>query len=316
MPVYNGERYVADAIRSILGQTMGDLELIISDNASSDSTGAICRTFAESDSRVCYLRNESNIGAHPNYNITYERSVGDFFKWAAHDDLLEPSYLERCLEKLAAYPDAVVCQSYLQYIDEDGAEIGTYDSALEASGADDVAGRFGSLVLLPHPAYEIMGLYRGSALKGSLLLQSFHGADRALLAELSLRGRFLQVAEPLLKVRDHKQRYTQSVLRPKERAVWHDASLAGKTSLPTWRLYAEYWKMVGRNLKSGEGKGRCYRKLLKWWFVNWNGARMFVDLISVPFPDFVVYAEKFKQRFISPQPGAGEIRSQRRNTSR
>lgn len=313
MPVYNGERFIVAAIESILGQTERDLELIISDNASTDATESICRDFAGNDNRVCYLRNETNIGAHPNYNITYHASNGEFFKWAAHDDVLDVTYLERCLEKLVANPDTVVCQSFLRYIDENDTEIGVYDSSLVGSTASDPAVRFGGLVLLPHPAYEIMGLYRRSALEGSLLLQSFHGADRALLAELSLRGRFAQVAEPLLLVRDHKQRYTQSNIRPKDRAVWHDARLAGKLSLPSWRLYGEYWKMIGRNLERGEGQMRCYLKLAKWWFVNWNAARMVVDVVSTVIPDFVVYAERFKQRFMSPQPGAGEVRSQHRD---
>jgi glycosyltransferase involved in cell wall biosynthesis len=313
MPVYNGERYIAAAIESILGQTERDLELIISDNASTDSTESICREFASRDGRIRYLRNETNIGAHPNYNITFHASSGEFFKWAAHDDVLDLSYIERCLEKLAAKPDSVVCQSFLKYIDENDADIGIYDSRLKGSDTKDPAVRFGGLILLTHPAYEIMGLYRRSALEGSLLLQSFHGADRALLAELSLRGPFTQVTEPLLLVRDHKQRYTQSHVRPKDRAVWHDASLAGKLSLPTWRLYGEYWKMIGRNLKRGEGRGRCYVQLIKWWFVNWNAARMLVDVVSTVIPDFVVYAERLKQRFFSPQPGAGEIRSQRRD---
>lgn len=313
MPVYNGERYIAAAIESILSQTERDLELIISDNASIDSTESICREFAGRDGRVRYLRNETNIGAHPNYNITFHASSGEYFKWAAHDDVLELSYIERCLEKFDASPDTVACQSFLKYIDENNAEIGVYDSQLKGSDTSDPAARFAGLILLPHPAYEIMGLFRRSALEGSLLLQSFHGADRALLAELSLRGPFAQVTEPLLLVRDHKQRYTQSTVRPKDRAVWHDTRLAGKLSLPTWRLYGEYWKMIGRNLKRGEGRGRCYLMLLKWWFVNWNAARMAVDVVSMIFPDFVMHAERLKQRFVSPQPGVGEIRSQRRD---
>lgn len=312
MPVYNGERYIGIAIESILEQTEKDIELIISDNASTDATESICRRFVNQDSRVKYFRNTDNIGAHPNYNITYDASCGEFFKWAAHDDVLDRNYIERCLEKLEANPEAVVCQSFLKYIDEDDSEIGTYDSRLVGSASSDPAERFAGLILLPHPAYEIMGLYRRSALQGSMLLQSFHGADRALLAELSLRGPFVQVVEPLLLVRDHKHRYTQSNTRPKDRAAWHDTRLTGKLSLPAWRLYGEYWKMVRRNLKSRKQRSRCYLKLLKWWFVNWNAARMAVDVVSTIIPDFVVYAERFKQRFISPQPGAGEIRSQRR----
>jgi len=62
LPVYNGERFLAGAIESILAQTFGDFELVISDNASTDGTSEICREYQARDSRVHYLRNETNIG--------------------------------------------------------------------------------------------------------------------------------------------------------------------------------------------------------------------------------------------------------------
>jgi glycosyltransferase involved in cell wall biosynthesis len=219
MPVYNGEAYVEAAIRSVLDQTLSALELIIYDNASTDRTGDICARYAASDGRVRYFRNAENLGAHPNYNLTFRPATGKYFKWAAHDDVLKPTYLERCVAALEKTPDAVVCQSTLEYIDAEDEIIGVYDSNLVGSASDSAATRFASVILRPHPAYEIMGVFRRDALLDSMLLESFHGADRALLAEVSLRGRMLRVAEPLLRVREHKGRYTQSHIRPKERAV-------------------------------------------------------------------------------------------------
>lgn len=314
MPVYNGARYVAAAIESILAQTLTDFTLVICDNASTDETEAICRDFAAKDARVHYHRNSENLGAHPNYNRTFDLSSGKYFKWAAHDDMLAPQYLERCVAAMESNPEAVICQSYLRYIDADGRRLGVYDSNLLNSEGPSVSARFASVILLRHPAYEIMGLFRRSALEGSLLLQSFHGADRALLAEMSLRGRMIQVREPLLLVRDHKDRYTQSHIRPKDRATWHDARLKGKLSLPTWRLYYEYCKMVARNRLSTLERLRCCGPLLRWWWRNWNAARMLVDLVSVVVPDAVIYAEKLKQRYISPQPGVGDLKRERDNT--
>jgi glycosyltransferase involved in cell wall biosynthesis len=310
MPVFNGESFIEEALDSIVNQSLTNFELIISDNASTDKTAQICQEYAGRDSRIHYYRNEHNIGAHPNYNRTYHAAQGRYFKWAAHDDVLHPAFLQACVDVLESDPQAIVCQSYLNYIDGQGRPIGVYDSKLEGSGSQDPVTRFAALVLRPHPCYEVMGLFRRSALEGSLLLQSFHGSDRALLAELALRGRFIQVRQPLLVVRDHKDRYTRAKLRPKDRAVWHDSAMAGKASFPTWRLYREYWSMLRRNLPHGHTRYRCRVVLLRWWLHNYNAARMAVDLVAGVFPGFVERAEGFKQSVFKPAPGADEIRSQ------
>src|SRR3954470_1068595 len=87
LPVYNGQRFLAPAVSSLLAQTFADFELVICDNASTDDTEAICRRFAERDPRVRYHRNEQNVGAAPNFNRALALSTGQYFKWAAHDDL-------------------------------------------------------------------------------------------------------------------------------------------------------------------------------------------------------------------------------------
>ena len=83
MPVFNGARYVAEAIESILGQSFSAFELVICDNASTDETEAICREFAAADPRVRYYRNFTNIGAHPNYNRTFALAARQVFQMGA-----------------------------------------------------------------------------------------------------------------------------------------------------------------------------------------------------------------------------------------
>ena len=310
LPVYNGADYIAAAIESILQQTYRDLELIICDNASTDETGAICRHYAEQDSRIQYYRNNTNLGAHPNYNRCYELASGYFFKWASHDDLLHPEFLAKCIAGLAAVPESVVCQSHLQYIDAQANPIGVYDSGLIGSDARSPVKRFASLLLHTHPSYEIMGVFRRSALVDSLLLESFHGADRALLAELALRGPFVQISEPLLLVRDHQERYSRAQVKPRDRANWHDTRLSSRLTFPTWRLYGEYCRMVGRNLDNIRDRFGCYAVLIAWWGSNWNTARMLVDLVAAICPNFTYHAERFKQRFFAPAPGADEVNRQ------
>src|SRR5580698_5675373 len=83
MPVYNGARYLEEALRSILNQTYRDCELLISDNASTDATESICRRYAAEDGRVRYLRNERNLGAAANYNRVIHLASGRYFRHAA-----------------------------------------------------------------------------------------------------------------------------------------------------------------------------------------------------------------------------------------
>ena len=97
MPVYNGAQFLEQAIESILAQTFTDLELVISDNASDDDTAAISNVYARKDSRIRYHRQSRNVGAAANYNFVFARSRGTFFKWAAHDDLTAPTFVERCV---------------------------------------------------------------------------------------------------------------------------------------------------------------------------------------------------------------------------
>lgn len=308
MPVYNGEQFVGAAIRSVLEQTLGEFVLVICDNASTDGTEEICRGLAAADSRIRYHRNPTNLGAHPNYNLTFHRSQGRYFKWVPHDDLLHPDYLRDCVCALDADPGAVLCQSDLEYIDESGTTIGVFTGEVPGSTAQDAATRFAALALKPHNSYDVMGVFRRSALEGSMLLESFHGADRALLAQIATRGHTIHVHAPLLKVRDHSGRYTRAMTRPRDRATWHDSRLAGRLSFPVWRLYGTLWATAwGMPAPVGQ-KLRASISLLKWWFVNWNAVRMGLDLAANFAPDMIGAAERFKQRFVAPQPGIGEVR--------
>src|SRR5690242_8158644 len=86
MPVFNGENYLVPALDAIRSQTYQNVEIIISDNASTDRTRDIAQKSAQDDRRIRYCRNEKNVGASANFNNTFELSSGKYFKWAAHDD--------------------------------------------------------------------------------------------------------------------------------------------------------------------------------------------------------------------------------------
>ena len=303
VPVFNGEAFLEDAIRSVLAQTLGDLELILCDNASTDRTAEICRDYEGRDARVRYFRNPRNLGAAANYNLAFSHARGRYFKWLAHDDRMLPSFLAKTRRILDERADAVLCNTVVSYIDSAGAHLGLYDTKL--AGADSVSPseRFGWLVLRSHTCVDFFGLIRHEALRGSLLHGSFHGADRALLAQLALRGRMIKLPAPLLAIREHPNRYTRAQRRSGDRAAWHDGNTGGKATFPTWRLYGEYLKMVQREALTPTERSRCYAVLARWWGYNWNAARAVVDLLAVAAPNAPARAERLKNRLFGLAPG-------------
>ncbi len=300
LPVYNGSNYIEVAIESILCQTLTDFELIITDNASTDGTESICRRFAARDRRIRYYRNDSNLGAGANFNRCFELATGKYFKWAAHDDLLAPTYLERCVAALEANPDAVLCQSLVRLIDAGGHSVGVYDSELKGANSAWTADRFAALVISTHWCTETFGLIRTEALARTRLIAPYFASDRALCAELALLGRCLQVPEPLFMNRDHPDRCVRAAY-PDRRTVRHwYLPGAARPSLvdlcPMWSLYAEYWRMVGRHVPDRRQRLRCYGHLVRWLTVYWNAVRLLLEPVSALDPRVLAIATEIKHR--------------------
>ena len=144
LPVYNGERHIGEALESLLGQTYEDFELIVSDNASTDSTSEICLRYARQDRRIRYIRQERNIGLIPNHVFLIEQARGELFKSAAHDDLYGRDLLLRCVQALDDDPNAVLAHPWSAMVDSSGSLVGTFGpgAALDApAGARQVSER-------------------------------------------------------------------------------------------------------------------------------------------------------------------------------
>jgi hypothetical protein len=93
MPLYNAQKYLRAALDCLIAQTFEDFELIISDNASTDDTDAIVREYEAADPRIRYIRQEQNKGAAYNFNVVMQEARGEFFMWAAADDLRDPDFV-------------------------------------------------------------------------------------------------------------------------------------------------------------------------------------------------------------------------------
>src|SRR6266508_180906 len=89
MPVFNGQRFIRQALDSLLSMDYPNFELIISDNASTDGTAEICQDYAARDRRIRFYRNAKNEGAFGNFARVLALARGNYFMWAAHDDIWE-----------------------------------------------------------------------------------------------------------------------------------------------------------------------------------------------------------------------------------
>src|SRR5215471_6003223 len=207
LPVYNGENYLTQAVESLLAQTFTDFELLLLDNASTDRTEEICRSFAARDGRIRYQRNERNIGGGPNWNRGFElANKAPYFKWAAHDDVHAPTFLERCVAALDRDPGVVLAFTQAEFMDAEGKVLRLRKQALPLDVADPPT-RFEAL-LDPYDCLEIFGVIRREALLGRPVLGMYMDGDGVMLAALALMGRFFEVPESLFSCRRHATQAT------------------------------------------------------------------------------------------------------------
>jgi glycosyltransferase involved in cell wall biosynthesis len=279
LPVYNGERYLREAIDSILSQTFRDFELILCDNASTDATGAVCREYARRDTRVRSRRNESNLGAARNFNLCVDLATGEYFKWAAHDDMLAPEYLARCVEALDRDSSVVVSHSHARVIDENGRPLLDHLYVPGHAASPDPARRFADLLREDRWSFEMFGVFRATALRCTRRLDNYIAADRILRAHLGLLGRYHIVPEVLFLNRDHPRRCIRALPAHHLRLEWLDPAQAGRRVFPHWRILYEYVRLIRLCPLSAAERSRCYRALLGWLGHDLNWARLGADLV-------------------------------------
>lgn len=266
IPVFNGEPHLTAAVDSVLSQSLADLEVVIGDNASTDDTEAICRSYAQHDSRVRYFRHTENIGAGPNHNFVFERSTAQYFKWAAHDDVCGPDFLARCIDLLDSRPEVVLAFPQTQLIDDQGAWIRDYRTDLPWDG-EEPQQRLAHLLAgqtLLHKCYPIYGLMRRKVLVETPLIAPYNSSDAVLLVEMALRGQYFQVPEVLFASRRHAASSLQANTTPEEVAAWFDPSSGGRFANPRLRLFLGYLRAINRVPMSFGQRLACHGELARW----------------------------------------------------
>lgn len=235
LPVYNGQKHIVGAIESVLKQTFGNFELLISDNASTDNTEAICRDFAARDSRIKYYRQEHNLGSVQNFNKVFELSRGEYFKWFGFDDWLHPEFLESCVGKLDTDSSLVLCYCHEKYYTVESEYICSLNQPHNVVSHKTYK-RFHQIMwcrTLIDPTYAVI---RRSALEKTSLISNLLQADDILAVELSLLGRFGHIRRYL----SYRRAQPKTPMERMDRIEQSPDTIR----LQFTRMCLEYWRIV------------------------------------------------------------------------
>lgn len=281
LPVYNSERFLAQSLESLLGQTYGDFLLIISDNASVDGTAEICQRYVKADPRVRYHRNDVNIGNPGNFNRVAALTTTPYLKWSTADDFWAPTFLERALAVMERDPQVVLCYPQAVFVDADGGNPRDYDDVLNVV-QDDPVDRFTGLVDNIQKAHQHLGVVRMSALRRTHLLARHVSSDINLLAELSLYGKFHELPERLFFRRFHKDsgswRRGEATLDAKahDARTYYASGRSGRVRFPKLRARRCFFAAVASSPLPPRSKLRLYWYLVR--RMRWDRGLLFEDL--------------------------------------
>lgn len=269
IPVYNGETYLPAALASVREQDEPEIEIVISDNASTDATEAICRAAAAEDPRIRYYRQEVNRGGAWNFNHLVELARAPYFTWAAADDIRRPAFVRRCLEVFAdSDPATVLVYPRTRIIDAEGRiteDLNDTDLACDEPTAHQRMAHF----LRAQAAHLFYGLHRTEALRSTRGIRPVVGNDMVLLAELACRGPFALVPEQLFWQRRHAAQFSA---QGQAQVAWHAPGASVRFAFPHTRVTVELLRGVA---SSGLPAGELVRSLATvpaaWTLPRWRG---------------------------------------------
>jgi glycosyltransferase involved in cell wall biosynthesis len=267
LPVYNAEAYLDTALSTLVAQTHEDLEIIISDNASTDSTRQICEDYAARDARIRYHRQPTNRGGSFNHNFVASRATAPYFRWYAADDWMAPGCIENCARVLDQNPDVVLAWARPIPM-RDGQPIVEYP--VEPMWDDSTASaRLRSLIGPPHAqsliseCYPIYGVARTEPFLSCLPLGSFYGSDNVVLVGMALKGHWRELPPGLFYCRRHASSSTSGRNRF-EVARWMDPARRPGRSMPETSRFIGYARAVAKTDLPWRERLRCAWLVLRW----------------------------------------------------
>lgn len=271
IPVYNGERFLRQTLDICLGQTYPNLEIVVSDNASTDSTESIVREYQAKDDRIRYERQEKNRGAAWNFNRVFGMATGKYFKWAASDDLFTLDYVEKAVAVLESDPEVVWVHSKACGVLENATLENLGPIEVDVVSLKEVAGpsrsdtspsaRFRAVLFGPIFCTDCSGIFRREQLAKTGLERPFYGSEKVMLAECALLGRYEEIDEVLFFRRSHPT--ASNMLKTiKEQQIFTDPDSRANAFHVRWGLFRGYMGAICSHPLRLTERIRCLSTLL------------------------------------------------------
>lgn len=280
IPTYNCEKFIGQSIGSMLGQTFGDFELVISDNASTDGTEQVCRDYAAKDSRVRYVRRSQNIGGPGNFRYVFSLCSAPYHKWTTADDYWHPKFLEEAVAVLDSRPDVVLCYPKTQLIDEAGKEIEAYADNLDLAQASPRE-RFRELYRRIGLCNAHLGLLRRDAMAKTRLIAGHWASDIDFLGEMALLGKFALLPDIRFFRRFHPASSSWARDDAKHQKKYYDPGNKVNLGVDTWRRVGFQFGMIRRSPVSLTDKAALFRDVGRW--MRWQRHDLYRELSNQVF---------------------------------
>lgn len=275
MPVYNGALTIAQSLDSLLSQSFEDFELIISDNASTDDSVHIVKSYCQRDSRVRLIQQPRNVGANGNFSAVANAARGEYFKWATCSDLCHPDFLSHCVALLDARPDVVVAAPVTGLFENHPNESGPYAGDIEVLD-DSPAKRFQELIESIKLNNAMNGLIRTKALKARHpVMDHYMRADIVMMSCLALQGK-LALAQGAIFLRRMDPRTATILMDSEDDIRHHYPSPDFRSQLPTWHLFKGWVQAVHQTPVPAAEKRQAYGYIAKMCF--WDRSRLLRDI--------------------------------------
>ncbi len=277
VPVYNSERHLRTSLDSLLAQTYRDFVLVISDNASTDSTAEICQQYVKQDPRVQYHRNPVNIGMTGNFNRVFALTHTKYIKWSTADDFWAPEMLADAVAVMEADPSIAVCYPQTVIVNDEGREQGAYLDKLHLM-QDDPAERFLGLISHIRLVNHHLGLLRTDAVRRTRLFGKHVSADIGFLAEMSLYGKFYEVKKPQFFRRFHadSSSWNRAAGDQEQEARRFHAANVRRVPFNTFRFHGAYLGAIWRSPLSLTQKRKLLYHVSKGMY--WHRGFLYDDL--------------------------------------
>lgn len=254
VPIYNEEKHLAEALDSVLAQDYENIEIMISDNASTDSTPQICAEYVAKDPRIRYYRNDTNVGSFENFNRLLDFARGEFFMWASGHDLRHPSQVTRCVEVLLEDPSLVLSYTEMIWIDGNGQPLEPMEKGqeyIDTRGLELHLLRINVVLWGVRNGHSVHGVFRTQALKKTPVFTHIFSPDLGFLVELAAIGKFAFISDPLLYMRRGKLCNDWPAYLSRH---FPEEVRARKTERLYWRMMREVSIRVAGHIRTIPGK--------------------------------------------------------------